>query len=319
MSTSPDPGRAARFVPPMTVGTGLLLAGATTLISGLSVFVNASAVRAVPDPAVFTTLKNGLAAILLLGLAATVVRPSDVRAIGRRDWGRLTLIGVVGGGIPFLLFFSGLAMASAPSAAFIHKTMFVWVALMAGPFLGERLGLAPIAGLGLLLVGQALILPPLGIAWGLGETLIALATLLWAVEVIIARRVLGRVRSPIVGVARLGIGLIVLFGYLIASGRLAGIATLDGSAWGWVVVTGGLLAGYVATWLAALRRAPASQVSAMLVFGAVVTGVLTTVSKGVLPEATIVGGYALIAVAVAAVALVGLRRPGLGAAVRQSS
>ncbi len=319
MSTSPDLGRAARFVPPMTVGTGLLLAGATALISGLSVFVNASAVKAVPDPAVFTTLKNGLAAIVLLGLAAAVVRPSDVRAIGGRDWGWLTLIGVVGGGIPFLLFFSGLAMASAPSAAFIHKTMFIWVALMAGPFLGERLGPAPIAALGLLLVGQALILPPLGIAWGLGETLIALATLLWAVEVILARRVLGRVRSPIVGVARLGIGLIVLFGYLIASGRLAGIATLDGSAWTWVAVTGGLLAGYVATWLAALRRAPASQVSAMLVFGAVITGVLTTVSKGALPEATIVGGYALIAVAVAAVALVGLRRAGLGAAVPQSS
>jgi hypothetical protein len=28
----------------------------------------------------------------------------------------------------FLLFFSGLAMASAPTAAFIHKTMFIWVA-----------------------------------------------------------------------------------------------------------------------------------------------------------------------------------------------
>ncbi|HET7169247.1 MAG TPA: DMT family transporter [Candidatus Limnocylindrales bacterium] len=319
MSTLPDPRRAARLVPPSTVGAGLLLAGATALISGLSVFVNASAVKAVPDPAVFTTLKNAVAAIVLLGLATAVVRPSDIGAIGRRDWGWLTAIGVIGGGIPFLLFFSGLAMASAPSAAFIHKTMFIWVALMAGPVLGERLGLAPIAALGVLLVGQALILPPLGIAWGLGETLIALATLLWAVEVIIARRVLGRVRSPIVGVARLGIGLIVLVGYLVVSGRLAGIATLDGAAWAWVVITGGLLSGYVATWLAALRRAPASQVSAMLVLGAVITGLLTTVSKGVLPDTTIVGGYALIALAVAAIAWIGLRRAAIGRPAPQAT
>ena len=53
-------------------------------------------------------------------------------------------------GIAFLLFFSGLAMASAPTAAFIHKTMFIWVALMAVPFLGERLGLVPVAALGAL-------------------------------------------------------------------------------------------------------------------------------------------------------------------------
>jgi hypothetical protein len=50
-----------------------------------------------------------------------------------------------------------------------------------------------------LLAGQILILPPLGITWGIGETMIALATVIWAVEVVLAKRVLGRVRSPIVG------------------------------------------------------------------------------------------------------------------------
>ena len=50
------------------------------------------------------------------------------------------MIGVIGGSVPFILFFNGLAMASAPSAAFIHKTLFVWVVLLAVPFLGERLG-----------------------------------------------------------------------------------------------------------------------------------------------------------------------------------
>lgn len=291
---------------PRTVGTGLALALATATISGVSVFVNATAAKAVPDAVVFTTLKNVIAALGLIGLAALTVRSSDLARVTRRDAAVLTVIGLVGGGLAFLLFFSGLAMASAPSAAFIHKTMFLWVALMAGPFLGERLGWAPVAALAVLLVGQAVILPPLGIAWGTGETLIALATLLWSVEVILARRVLGRVRSPIVGVARLGIGLVVLVGYLVVTGRLAGIAALDGAAWGWIGLTGLLLTGYVATWLAALRRAPAAQVTSILVVGALITAALTAVSRGALPGPVALGGYALVALGVAGLVGLGL-------------
>jgi uncharacterized membrane protein len=144
-----------------------------------------------------------------------------------------------------------------------------------------------------LLAGQALILPPLGVTWGVGETLIALATLIWAVEVVLAKRVLGRVRSPIVGVGRLGIGLVVLVGFLLATGRVAGIATVDARGWMWVVVTGILLAGYVGTWMAALRRAPAVEVTSILVLGALITAALTTVSRGSLPEPVASTGYLL--------------------------
>jgi drug/metabolite transporter (DMT)-like permease len=277
-----------------------MLAAGTAIISGFSVFVNAMAVKAVPDPAVFTTLKNLVAVAVLLAVAAVVVRPTEVRAIGRNDRLLLTVIGVFGGGVAFLLFFSGLAMASAPTAAFIHKTMFIWVALMAAPFLGERLGLAPLAALGLLLAGQILILPPLGITWGTGETLIAAATLIWAVEVVLAKRVLGRVRSPIVGVARLGIGLLVLVGFLLATGRVAGIAELGMTGWTWVAVTGLLLAGYVGTWMAALRRAPATEVTSILVLGALITAGLTALSKGTLPEPVTGTGYLLALAGVAA-------------------
>jgi drug/metabolite transporter (DMT)-like permease len=283
---------------------GLLLAAGTAVISGVAVFANASAVKAVPDPAVFTTLKNLVAVAILVGLAAAAVHPSELRA----DRWTLTVIGILGGGVAFLLFFSGLAVASAPSAAFIHKTMVIWVALMAGPFLGERLGLAPILALGVLIAGQALILPPLGISWGVGETLIAIATLIWAVEVVLAKRVLGRVRSPIVGVARLGIGLVVLFGYVVLTGRTAGIMALDATAWSWILVTGVLLAGYVGTWLAALRRAPASEVTSVLVLGAVITAALTAVTRGTLPEPVASAGYALVLMAVAALVVIG-RRP----------
>jgi drug/metabolite transporter (DMT)-like permease len=304
------PGAATRHFdvsPPRDRTIGLLLAAGTAGISGIAVFLNASAVKAVPDPAVFTTLKNLVAVAILVVLAAVVVRPAEVRAVGRSDRLALGAIGILGGGLAFLLFFSGLAMASAPSAAFIHKTMVIWVALMAGPFLGERLGLAPILALGVLVAGQALILPPLGISWGAGETLIALATLIWAVEVVLARRVLGRVRSPVVGVARLGIGLIVLVGYLVLTGRVAGIAALDAAGWTWVAITGLLLAGYVGTWLAALRRAPATEVTSVLVLGALITAGLSVATRGTLPEPVASTGYALVLMAVAALVLIGRR------------
>jgi drug/metabolite transporter (DMT)-like permease len=272
------------------------------------VFVNATAVKAVPDPAVFTTLKNGVAVAVLFLLAMAVVRQAEVREISGRDRSTLAVIGVLGGGVAFLLFFSGLAMASAPTAAFIHKTMFIWVALMAGPFLAERLGPAPVAALGVLLGGQILILPPLGITWGIGETMIALATVIWAVEVVLAKRVLGRVRSPIVGVARLGIGLVVLVGFLLVTGRIGGIGELGATGWTWIALTGVRLAGYVATWMAALRRAPATEVTSILVLGALITAVLTALSRGVLPEAVTTAGYLLALLGVAALVL-GRRSP----------
>ena len=324
---------AARFEAlPQTVSWGVGLAFATAVISGLAIYLNSFAVKQVPDPAVFTTLKNAVAAGLLVGLAARAGGGTAARALRPRQWGGLLILGVIGGSIPFLLFFTGLAQASAPSAAFIHKTLFIWVALLAIPFLGERLGwpqIAPFAGLlvrpavivppprvgcgtgatrigaarALLLVGQAIIVPPTGIVWGTGETMIAAATLLWSIEVVIAKRLLsGGVPPSVAGAARLGFGLIVLFGFLAATGKLGAIGTLGLTGWAWVLLTGGLLFGYVATWYAALQRAPANIVTSVLVVGAVITAAFAAISKGALPDGGPLGGYLLIVVGVAVIA-----------------
>ena len=293
---------------PRTLRWGVLLALATALISGVSIFVNALAVKELPDPAVYTTLKNGAAALVLLGLAVATIRPASVRAMPARSWGWLAVIGVLGGSVPFLLFFTGLAQASAPSAAFIHKTLYVWVALLAVPFLGERLGLAQIGALAVLLLAQLLIVPPAGVTWGTGETLIAAATLLWAVETIAARHLLGSVPSAVVGVGRLGIGLVVLVGYLLITGKVGTVAALSVEQWGWVLVTGALLSGYVGTWFAALQRAPASLVTAILVLGAPVTAALQALQGGSIPATPVLLGQGLVLLAGSMLVLPTLRR-----------
>ena len=293
---------------PRTLRWGVLLALATAAISGVSIFVNAFAVKQLPDAAVYTTLKNGVAAVLLLALVGATIRPAAVRAIRPRSLGWLAVIGVIGGSLPFLLFFTGLAQASAPSAAFIHKTLFVWVALLAVPFLGERLGLAQLGALAVLLVGQLLILTPSGVTWGTGETMIAAATLLWAVETVVARHVLRDVPAAVVGAARLGIGLVVLIGYLAISGKLGVVAGLTAAQWAWALLTGLLLSAYVGTWYAALQRAPASLVTAILVLGAPVTAALQLVQTGNLPAAPALAGQGLLLAAGAALVVTALRR-----------
>ena len=120
---------------------------------------NAFAVKQVPDAAVYTTLKNGVAAALLLLVAAAAVRPAQVREVRRTGWLALTVVGVVGGGIAFLLFFTGLAEASAPSPRSSRRPCSCGSRMLAVPLLGERLGWTQIVALVVLAVGQFLVLP----------------------------------------------------------------------------------------------------------------------------------------------------------------
>lgn len=321
MSSRSDRGARRAIAIPDGVGWGVVLATGAALISGLAIYLNAFAVKQLPDAAVYTTLKNAIAAFVLMTAAVGLGAVRDVRAIDRRHWPAILAVGVIGGSVPFILFFTGLAQASAPSAAFIQKTLFVWVALLAVPFLGERLGVASVIGLGILLVGQALVLPPAGIRWGMGETLILGATLFWAAETILVKRLLGSIPSKVMAVLRMGIGLVVLAGYLALTGNLGVVAGLGATQWAWVVLTGLVLAGYVGTWFAALKRAPASVVASVLVLGAVVTGALTAISAGAPPSPTIIGGYFLIVAAAGMIAAWSVRAarqladPGRGRAV----
>jgi len=291
--------------------TGITLAAVTALISGVSVFLNSYAVKDLPDAGLFTTLKNSAAALALFVVALPLVRARGGSfRVDRGGALALTAIAIVGGSVPFLLFFTGLSLASAPSAAFIHKTLFVWVALLAVPFLGERLGWLQVGALGVLLASQLLIIPPNGVTWGVGETMIAAATVLWSVEVILAKRLLGTGVDPlVVGVGRLGLGVAFLFGYLALAGKLPLIATLGASQWAWIALTGLLLAGYVGTWFSALQLAPATVVTSVLVLAAPITALLQLAVNGALPAPLPLAGYGLLTIGAVGLVAAAFRRP----------
>jgi len=280
---------------------GLLLAVVTAGISGVAVFVNGYGVRAVGDAAVYTTGKNAVSAVVLLALVSVLSgrgRAPLTRPVGVRQTLGLVAVGLVGGSVPFVLFFEGLAQASSTDAAFLQKTLVLWVALLAVPLLHERLGWLQIAAVGLLLIGQAMASGSVSavahMPLGRGEAMILAATLLWAVEVVVARRLLGSLSSWTVGLSRMVLGSLLLVGWLAVQGRLSLFAALDARQWAWMVLTGVLLAGYVATWFAALARAQAVDVTAVLVIGAPVTAVLAALVQHV-PLRPQLAGLALIA------------------------
>lgn len=284
---------------------GVLLALGTALISGVSVYLNKFAVTAVPDAVMFTTLKNTLVGAAFLVVLAWMLRSKHslgVSALTRRDWLGLAGVAVIGGSIPFLLFFTGLKLASAPSAALIHKTLFIWVALLAAPLLGERLGRWVIAGLGVLLVGQLLSNYPKAWGWGLGENLILIATLFWACETILVKRLLPNVSVTLAAAARMVGGALVLWGVLAATNQAGNVLALNANQWLWVLVTSVFLFGYVATWYAALKLAPATVVTSVLTVAAVITVGLTAALEGKMVDAAPALGLALIVAGAAAVA-----------------
>jgi drug/metabolite transporter (DMT)-like permease len=290
-------------------GLGIALAFATSVISGVAVYVNAHGVSRFDDATVYTTAKNAVAGVLLVLLALPVVRTRrrSERRPTRRQLLGVAALAAIGGSIPFVLFFEGLSRATATQAAFIHKTLVIWVALLAVPLLRERLGPAHVLAIALVVGGQAWLAGGPGtVAFGSGEAMILGATLLWAVEVIVVKRLVTDLEPPLLAAGRMALGAALLVGWLALSGRAADLASLGADQWGWALLTGLLLTAYVATWYEALARAQAVDVTAVLVFGAVVTALLAGAADGVPLDAF---GLALVTAGAALAAVASIRWP----------
>lgn len=281
---------------------GIAFALATAAVSGVAVFVNGIAVRRFDDPTVYTTAKNLLAgALLVLVFLATRSFRPDRGAVSRSQWPALAVIAVIGGAIPFVLFFEGLARATSTNVAFIHKTLVVWVAIGATVVLKEKVSAVHAAAIGLLVIGHLMLTGGLGgAAFGSAELLVLAATLLWATEVIVVKRVLGPVPAALAAAARMAGGSIVLVAWVTLKGDLGALTGLEPRQWAWVLLTGATLAAFVTVWYTALSLAPAVDVTAVLVLGAVITGLLNTGFRGV-PLTADSFGFVLIALGAAAV------------------
>ncbi len=270
---------------------GLYVAGATAIISGISVFVNSYGVKSFSSPAVYTTAKNLAATLIIAAFAAVgwlasrgagpvvpgggVRHPSPAPARRLQGWARwagLAYVAAIGGGAAFIFFFDGLARTAAVPAVFLHDTLIIWVALLALPLLGERLGRWNLAAIALLVVGVSATSGGVGhLQFNAGNALVLGATVLWAIETVVAKRLLAAMTATALALVRMGGGAVVLVGYLAATGQFHSLVGIGASGLRWALITGCLLGGYVATWMTALSRARAVDITSVLVSSAAVT------------------------------------------------
>jgi drug/metabolite transporter (DMT)-like permease len=298
-----------------TIPRGIWFAALTAFISGFAVYIGAYGVKEFPSAAVYTTVRNTIVGLMLLALS---LRPTALQEMWRltpRQRIGLVLLGIVGGSVPFVLFFEGLSRTGSANGAFLQKTLFLWVALLAVIFLRERLGGGQILALGLLLVAQVFSGGPSVVRLGSGEMLVLGATLFWSTEVVVAKRLLAGISSSLGATARMAVGAVILLCYLGITGKLGIIGQLSLTQWAWAIGPSILLFGYVTTWYAALKRAPATTVTCVLTLGAPITAVLSALAGSGLPRLEGLQGYTILIAAVVIYAFYSLR----GAASRSAT
>lgn len=267
---------------------GILLILSTAVISGFSIFINKFGVSVV-NPYVFTGLKNVLVAVFVCCLLLAMKDWKLLRKMSRKYWGLLLAIGLVGGSVPFLLFFKGLSMTTGVQGAFIHKTMFLYVMVLAAVFLKEKISKKLLLGGLFLLLSNAFLLRIIPHSLGMGDLLILLATLLWAVENTISKHTLKELPARIVVWGRMFFGSFFILIFLIVTSQISLISSLGFQQISWVIVTSIMLFGYVMTWYSGLRYVPVSVAAPLLLLGAPITTLLTFIYTGIIAWSQILG------------------------------
>jgi drug/metabolite transporter (DMT)-like permease len=240
---------------------GIKFALATALISGLANFFNKEIIISGINPVLLTALKNGLVGLALLAIVLPLFKTQKLE---KKDWLKFCLIALIGGSFSFILFFKGLAISTAIKGSFIQKTIFIWTALMSLLFLKEKFNKYQFAGL---MIMAASFLPLIKfniLVFGKGELMIFAATLLWSVEVILAKKFLANIDYRFLITARMALGALIIFIFAFFSNSLTGITALTGLDWLKIFIVSAFLFGYVSTWYKALSLAPASLVTSIL-------------------------------------------------------
>lgn len=257
----------------MSNRTGLMLVSATALISGLSVFVNKLGLKET-NPYFFAFAKAVIVSVILCAVIINFDGFSSIKSIKRKQWLYLAAVGLIGGSIPFLLFFKGLSMASAANAAFIHKSMFIFIMILAGALLHEQLNKKIFLAAALLFTGNLILLRFSLSKTGFGELLVFIATLLWAVENTLSKYLLKEINPRVLAFSRMFFGSIFMLMFITSTGDISTVYTLEFNQWLWIGITSLFLTGYVLTWYSGIKYIDVSLAACILLLGSPISTML---------------------------------------------
>jgi uncharacterized membrane protein len=96
-------------------------------------------------------------------------------------------------------------------------------------------------------------------------------------KTLLQKKILPRVDPDIVTAARMGLGSAILLAAaaIVAPASLLKTTSLTSVQWMWLIISSATLLGYVMSWYRALRLAPATAVTSVLVAATLVTNVLS--------------------------------------------
>ncbi len=249
---------------------GTLLAIATALISAIAIPVNKLFVVGL-EPTVFTAVRSLLVGIGFFSII-WLMPHHDIKNIRKVRWDYLIPIGIIGGGLAFLFYFTGLKLTTAGRGAFLHKTLPLYIALLAYFFLKEKISKRHAFAMGGMFLGTLCIyyskIPVDAIFWAnpsLGDLLVIGGTILWAVENTIAKKAMIKgEHSEVVAFGRMFIGGLFLAAVLLIQGNLGAILSLSVLQWGFILISASLLFAYVTVWYYAIKLINVSKAACYL-------------------------------------------------------
>jgi len=223
-----------------------------------------------------------------------------------KEWGLVILLGFLG--VPFhhLIQSTGLKTAQAATSAWIISSMPVFIAILGTLFLGERMtsmrwtGLA-LAAAGVLLVvtrgdpGRLLMKDP----GSVGDLLVLLSALNWAVFSVLSRNFLKRHRPAPMMLKVMLAGWLMTTALFVGRGNLGSVFRLDFEGWLSVLFLGVFCSGLAYVfWYDALKILPASQAGVLMYLNPLSATLVAVFGLGEPVSTAMVLGAGLISVGV---------------------
>jgi drug/metabolite transporter (DMT)-like permease len=277
---------------------GTILAILAAIISGFSIPINKMFVVSI-DPVVFTSLRLILIGIVFLAISK--FRHEKVKKKVNLKY--LAMIAVLGGAFAFLLFFSGLKLTTSGRAAFLQKTMPIYVIILSFFLLKEKITKKYIYSILLMIAGTIIIfysdIVPAQ-QWlnpTIGDLLIIGATILWAVENVLSRKVMIKDESNfMVTFARMFFGGLILFSAVLLAGNYQVLLSLTSQQLTSIGISTAILFGYVLFWYWSLKFINVSKASSLLLIAPVISLLFAITIFGEPAPLTQIIGSALILV-----------------------
>ena len=266
-----------------------------------------------PAVIVFVRTSIGIIVLVIVALAS-----GSLKARLKTSWLRLSVLGFLGVAFHLWLQAQGLQSTSASSSGWIIATIPIFIALLGWRFLGERMPLVRVLGIGFGALGVFIVISGgqlLGYLQGLsgqsGDGYILLSAVNWAVFTVVSKRWLfdqsrstqtnaAHKQSPFASMIKqmlmlMIMGWLIMLPWVIAEGGMGRIASISSTSVVALLFLGVACSGLAYIfWYGALTRIDATETGALLYFEPLVTQAVAWPLLGEpLTLAILIGGGAI--------------------------